>query len=233
MVNRRWICDIRGALSAGALIDFLHLWEALSDSPLHPDIEDRHIFSIAPDGNYSAKTAYAGLFQGSCSFHHHKRIWKSWMPPKCHFFQWLVAHNKCWTADRLEKRGMNHPIRCPLCDQEPESIDHLLVSCVFSRVFWYNLLRKFGLHSVSPQQVETSFFGWWERSSAQVLSMRKKGLDSLIALGAWMIWNHRNKVVFDGRTPCISFLLQAAGEEREIWQLAGAKGLSFLAGQAS
>jgi hypothetical protein len=174
---------------------------------LHPDIEDRHIFSIAPDGNYSAKTAYAGLFQGSCSFDHHKRIWKSRMPLKCHFFLWLVAHNKCWTADRLEKRGMNHTVRCPLCDQESESIGHLLVSCVFSRVFWYNLLRKFGLHSLSPQQVETSFFGWWEKSSAHVLSMRKKGLDSLIALGARMIWNHRNKVVFDGRTPSISFLL--------------------------
>jgi hypothetical protein len=29
MVNRRWIGDIRGALTAGALIDYLHLWEAL------------------------------------------------------------------------------------------------------------------------------------------------------------------------------------------------------------
>jgi hypothetical protein len=94
MDNRRWISDIRGALSAGALIDFLHLWEALTDFQLHPDIEDRHIFSIAPDGNYSAKVAYEGLFLGSCSFLHHKRIWKSWMPPKCHFFLWLVAHNR-------------------------------------------------------------------------------------------------------------------------------------------
>jgi hypothetical protein len=32
MVNRRWIGDIRGALTAGALIDYLHLWEALADS---------------------------------------------------------------------------------------------------------------------------------------------------------------------------------------------------------
>jgi hypothetical protein len=62
MVNRRWIGDIRGALSAGALIDYLHLWEALSDSTLHPDIEGRHIFSIVTDGIYSAKTAYVGLF---------------------------------------------------------------------------------------------------------------------------------------------------------------------------
>jgi hypothetical protein len=58
-----------------------------------------------------------------------------------------------------------------------------------------------------------------------------KGLDSFIVVGAWMIWNHRNKMVFDGRTPSISFLLQAAGDERAMWRLAGAKGLSFLAGQ--
>ena len=127
MVNRRWISDIRGALSARALIDFLHLWEALTDSPLHPDIEDRHIFSIAPDGNYSAKTVYDGLFQGSCSFHHHKRIWKSWMSPKCHFFLWLVAHNKCWTVDRLQKRGMNHPVRCPLVIKNLKA----LITCWF------------------------------------------------------------------------------------------------------
>jgi hypothetical protein len=78
-----------------------------------------------------------------------------------------------------------------------------------------------------------SFLGWWENSSAQVLNMRKKGLDSLVALGAWMIWNHRNKVVFDGRTPSISFLLQAAEDEQETWRLAGAKGLSFLASQTT
>jgi hypothetical protein len=54
-----------------------------------------------------------------------------------------------------------------------------------------------------------------------------------VALGAWMIWNHRNKVVFDGRTPSISFLLQAAEDEQETWRLAGAKGLSFLASQTT
>jgi hypothetical protein len=38
-------------------------------------------------------------------------------------------------------------------------------------------------------------------------------------------------VVFDGKAPCISFLLQAAGEKREKWQMTRAKGLSFLAAQ--
>jgi len=35
---------------------------------------------------------------------------------------WLMAHNRCWTADRLARRGLPHPEECPLCEQEDE--DH-------------------------------------------------------------------------------------------------------------
>jgi hypothetical protein len=85
---------------------------------------------------------------------------------------------------------MNHPARCPLCDQESETINHLLVSYVFSRVFWYNILRKCGLHSLAPHQGDNYFMVWWERASAQVSGLRKKGLDSLPSLGVWVIWKH-------------------------------------------
>jgi hypothetical protein len=50
-----------------------------------------------------------------------------------------------------------------------------------------------------------------------------------IMLGAWKIWNLRNRCVFDGETPSLSRILQQAEEERNLWVLAGAKGLSFLA----
>jgi hypothetical protein len=65
-------------------------------------------------------------------------------------------------------------------------------------------------------------------SSDIVPRMIKKGLNSLIILGAWMVWKHRNRVVFDGATPDFTLLLRSAEEERHKWQLAGAKGLSFL-----
>jgi hypothetical protein len=159
---------------------------------LHPDREDKHVFRIAPDGRYSARSAYKGLFMGSCYFGHYKRVWKTWAPPKCRFFIWLVAQNRCWIADRL-KRGLNHPNKCPLCDQDAESINHLFVSCVFARVFWYKVLRKFGMHSLAPQPGATSFLDWWENASEIVNGLSKKGLDSLIILGAWLIWLHRNR----------------------------------------
>jgi hypothetical protein len=54
-------------------------------------------------------------------------------------------------------------------------------------------------------------------------------VNSLIALGAWIIWNHRNRIVFDGISPSVSAALCQAREEQQLWEMAGAKGLSFLA----
>jgi hypothetical protein len=68
------------------------------------------------------------------------RIWKTWAPPKTKFFMWLVAHKKVWTTDRLQKRGMDHLERCPLCDQDQETLDHMLIGCVFARGFCFKLL---------------------------------------------------------------------------------------------
>ena len=106
LTNRRWVSDIKGALTWGVLVDYLHLWNAIADVVLQPNSEDKHIFSIASNGQYSACSAHKGFFTGSVGFEHYKMVWKSWAPPKCRFFLWLVAHNRCWTADRLEKRGL-------------------------------------------------------------------------------------------------------------------------------
>jgi hypothetical protein len=102
--------------------------------------------------------------------------------PKCRFFIWLVAQNRVWTADRLAKRGLIHPEKCPLCDQEDETIDYLLVTCCFSREFWYLLLRKFGLHSLAPQPDVSSYLGWWESVGNIVNGLTKK---DLIPLSFW------------------------------------------------
>jgi hypothetical protein len=165
---------------------------------------------------------------GATLFKPCERIWKSWAPPKCRFFLWLAAHKHCWTADRLARRGLPHPDKCPFCDQEDESIDHLLISCVFSRQVWYYVLRQVGLHSLAPQPTDLVFDDWWEKATATTSGMSKKGLNSLIILGAWAIWNHRNRCVFDHARPSMVEVLTCVGEERRLWMMAGARGLSYL-----
>jgi hypothetical protein len=156
------------------------------------------------------------------------RIWKTWAPPKCRIFLWLGSHKCCWTADRIERCGLPRPEKCPLCDQEDEDIDHLLVSCVFARQFWYHLLRQAGFHLLAPQPTDYLFDDWWEKVSLATSGLTRRGLNSLIILGAWTIWNHRNKCVFDGASPSMVEILILAGEERRQWMIAGARGLSHL-----
>ena len=41
----------------------------------------------------------------------------------------------------------------------------------------------------------------------------RKGINSLIILGAWTLWTHRNKCVFDGAAPSVAGALAVAEDE--------------------
>lgn len=56
----------------------------------------------------------------------------------------------------------------------------------------------------------------------------QKGLNSLVILGAWTLWKHRNLYVFDGVAPSMAAALLLAEEEAQFWVMAGAQGLSLL-----
>jgi hypothetical protein len=115
-----------------------------------------------------------------------------------------------------------------LCDQEEENIQHLLIQCVVARQFWYYLFNQVGLSHLAPAAAESSFDDWWESVGASISGEECKGVNSLIILGAWCIWKHRNSCVFDGVAPNVAAVLNLAREESHLWSLAGAKGLAFL-----
>jgi hypothetical protein len=51
------------------------------------------------------------------------QAWASVTPP-----QHLCTLETTSVVDRLAKRGMDHPVRCPLCDKDEETVQHLLVT---------------------------------------------------------------------------------------------------------
>ncbi|PUZ59364.1 hypothetical protein GQ55_4G035200 [Panicum hallii var. hallii] len=69
---------------------------------------------------------------------------------------------------------------------------------------------------------------WWARSSKKLGQQIRQGFNSIIILGAWLLWNHCNRCVFDGGSPNIVSLLIAALEELNLWGIAGAKGIKLL-----
>uniref|UniRef100_A0A0E0F153 GYF domain-containing protein n=1 Tax=Oryza meridionalis TaxID=40149 RepID=A0A0E0F153_9ORYZ len=145
-------------------------------------------------------------------------IWKS-LPPRCRYFLWLVALDRCWTGDRLRRRGLPHPDHCVLCDQCEESIDHLLVACPKSRQLWWMALRAIGQPSCMPMN-ETSFHRWFCVSRKALSKSSQRGFDTIITLVAWSIWKERNNRVFNQQNKTWSEVAKAMAGEVELWRLA-------------
>ena len=104
----------------------------------------------------------------------------------------------------------------------------MFVSCVLARQFWYLLLQRVGLSALSPGMEDINFEAWWSRSAEVTPKDLRDGLNSLVVLGAWTIWRHRNDCVFNGAQPSIARLLTSASDEFNMWCFTGAKGLTHL-----
>jgi len=142
LTNWTWVSDIQGAFTVAVIMEYFLFWDILYDFELQPEVEDYHIWKLSNSGQYSAKSTYDSLSMGKILFRPWERIWKTWAPAKCQFFLLLVAHKRCWTSDHLARRGLSHPEKCPLCDQADESIDHLLIKCIFSRLLYIEIGRS-------------------------------------------------------------------------------------------
>jgi hypothetical protein len=99
---------------------------------------------------------------------------------------------------------------------------------VFAREVWARLLSIVGLQHVSLNRDDEIFQEWWRVAEGRVPAVVKKGFNSLVALGAWRIWKHRNNCVFDGASPSVSRVLQEISDEVGHWCLAGVSELRAL-----
>jgi hypothetical protein len=182
-------------------MEYLELWDAIADFQLNTS-EDYHSWKFESSGIFSSRSAYRAFFVGAIQFEPWKRLWKTWAPNKCKIFVWLAVRNSCWTADRLLKRGLPHPDHCALCNQEDETAQHILTSCVFARQFWFGILQPLNLSTLVPTRQTISFAEWWKKSWKKVPKQHRKGFNSLVILGAWILWKHINSCMMDRAQVC-------------------------------
>ncbi|WVZ90672.1 hypothetical protein U9M48_036954 [Paspalum notatum var. saurae] len=110
-------------------------------------------------------------------------IWKAKVPPKVKFFACLAAHDRCWTNDRRHRHGLQDSNLCALCDQEVESINHLLLQCSFSREVWFLVFQRLSWETLTPSSCD-QFVDWWSRARSRVERQFRKGFDALVLLVA-------------------------------------------------
>jgi hypothetical protein len=134
-----------------------------------------------------------------------------------------VYHN--FTIFRFSKYEWHHHARCPLCDQLPEMMHHLLLECPFSQQIWYKILAWLRMTCRPPCGNDASLFDWWITARQQMLKPLHKGLASATLLTPWMLWKHRNSCIFEQARPSASALIGQIKNEAALWARAGATGL--------
>ena len=75
------------------------------------------------------------------------------------FFSWEASWSKVLTLDQLKQRGRALAIRCFLCEEEEETVEHLLVHCSKARTLWDLILAIVGSARFSTPPLET-LFSW-------------------------------------------------------------------------
>ena len=112
------------------------------------------------------------------------------------FFAWEASWGKVLTLDYLKRRGRVLTNRCFLCEEEEESIDHLLVHCSKAKVLWDLLLGLVGVRCVFPKSVRETFLSWRETFVGK--NCKKAWMKAPLCI-FWTIWLERNSIYFDNK----------------------------------
>lgn len=194
---------------------------------LRPDAEDVIAWRWYPSATYTTRSAYRMFFEGSSRFAGEKPIWHAWAPLKVKFFAWLAARQRIWTAGRRHRHGLQDLTNSRLCDQEPESADHLFVGCSFTKQVWHSVFSA--LRITMPPHDQEGLLDWWLLLRKNRGKFKQKGIDSMVMLIVWAIWKERNALTFDGSTARrVSDVVQSVWAEGELWARADAKWMAAL-----
>ncbi|KAG2620200.1 hypothetical protein PVAP13_3NG158708 [Panicum virgatum] len=114
MGDHTWVTDTRGALSWHGLMEYMELWDAISEFHLNIS-EDLHQWKFESSGLFSSRSAYRAFFVGTIQFETRKRLWKAWAPKNARpSFGLLFITAVGQQLIACKKRGLQHPDHCPL-----------------------------------------------------------------------------------------------------------------------
>ncbi|XP_071709226.1 uncharacterized protein [Rutidosis leptorrhynchoides] len=121
----------------------------------------------------------------------------SLVPKKIKLFDWRANLKRLPVRVELDRRGIDlDSIRCPICDDDLESINHVLVFCNQVMEIWNRVFSWWGFGN-------SSIFSTQEIVDANVpRSANKRGekvWQAVKWVTSYLIWSNRNKVVFRGK----------------------------------
>ena len=164
---------------------------------MYGEKEDSFIWKYSQNGEFNNASAYNlarndGTIPSAFSGYW---LWKLDTIPKIQHFIWLCFHNSVPVWKIFVDRGIPCSTACPFCQNQEESIIHLLRDCPFALNFW----KQLGVPQIFANFLCLNLPDWFKQSclcSNQVLA-NGFSWNVQFPFAIWCLWRHRNNVVFD------------------------------------
>ena len=124
---RCWSPTLLKALNDCELEEMTRFLHILHDQKFRPTGKDKLLFKNDKANGFSVKTMYKDIDVYPAFDFPHRLIWNPVVPQKIGVFAWEAAWGKVLTLDQLKRRGMTFANRCFMCEEEEETINHLLI----------------------------------------------------------------------------------------------------------
>ncbi|GJU46328.1 reverse transcriptase domain, reverse transcriptase zinc-binding domain protein [Tanacetum coccineum] len=149
------------------------------------------------DSDFSVAVAWECIRPRDIEVGWYHLVWFSHHIPRHAVHLWLVIKRKLKTQDTLKQWdvGSNtdlNLLRCPLCDTQPDSHDHLFFECVFSMQVWKQLISFICMPNVP---VSLSLIVDFLNPLANKRTARSVIVKLVFAASCYFIWQERNNIL--------------------------------------
>jgi len=151
------------------------------------------------------------------------KIWSLETAPKIKVFMWKVLKGALAVEDRLRDRGSKNADGCLFCNEDIETINHILFPCHFARQVWALALLQSPATGFGSS-IFTNIDHVLHSSQNLGFSRQWRTVNSWIL---WLFWKNRNKVLFDGTGSTTSNIVAKAYVDSTQWVNAQGNGTSL------
>ncbi|XP_071694715.1 uncharacterized protein [Rutidosis leptorrhynchoides] len=126
-----------------------------------------------------------------------KMLRNNLLPRKIEIFVWRVLKKRLPVRIELDKRGIDlHSVRCPICDNDLESVDHTLFNCSFTSDIWNRIFKWWDFGNFSPSNGPDSLHG---KSSHVMSPLGSKIWQAVAWVTLYYLWKNRNLKAFQNK----------------------------------
>ncbi|XP_071689850.1 uncharacterized protein [Rutidosis leptorrhynchoides] len=119
------------------------------------------------------------------------------VPNKVEIFVWRTLKKRLPVRTELDKKGIDlDSVRCPLCEDDIETMEHSFVFCSHAQEVWNRVYRWWNLGNYAPYSINEMLRDF----PSQVGSATGSRIwQAVVWVSAYLIWKNRNNMVFRGK----------------------------------